>query len=270
MGSNLIASLRPLIHPMLVHFPIALLFASVALDWLGYWLRRPGFTRAGFYTLALGALSAGLAALAGPDHVVGEPAVSLLAWHQLFALLTVVLAVALVAIRFFAVDGLTGRGALGYLGATLVLLAVVSLTGYYGGEMTYHQGVGVTATVTGRSNVPYFSLLSTPPDVAAKPVIALLGFLGIVALALWLFAGERIAPAYYDVWRRRAQTVGVQATPLWTIRWRAPAPTANVANGHAGRPAASQRGTQNDARIEALQNRHDLGEQAPSLSRRPR
>src|SRR5579884_3512057 len=138
MGPSLINSLRPLVHPMLVHFPIALLFASVALDWVGYWLRRPGFTRAGFYTLALGALSAGLAALVGPDHVVGEPAQALLAWHQLFALLTVLLAVALVAVRFFAVDGLAGRSALGYLAATVALVAVVSLTGYYGGEMTYH------------------------------------------------------------------------------------------------------------------------------------
>ena len=34
--NTLVQQLRPLLHPMLVHFPIALLFASVALDWLGY------------------------------------------------------------------------------------------------------------------------------------------------------------------------------------------------------------------------------------------
>jgi uncharacterized membrane protein len=41
--NTLVQQLRPLLHPMLVHFPIALLFASVALDWLGYLsgARRP-------------------------------------------------------------------------------------------------------------------------------------------------------------------------------------------------------------------------------------
>ena len=34
--STLVQQLRPLLHPMLVPFPIALLFASVALDWPGY------------------------------------------------------------------------------------------------------------------------------------------------------------------------------------------------------------------------------------------
>lgn len=52
--STLIANLRPLLHPMLVHFPIALLFASVALDALGWLLRRPSLTRAGFFSLVLG------------------------------------------------------------------------------------------------------------------------------------------------------------------------------------------------------------------------
>ena len=36
---SLVTNLRPLLHPMLVHFPIALIVASVALDWVGYWLR---------------------------------------------------------------------------------------------------------------------------------------------------------------------------------------------------------------------------------------
>ncbi len=265
MGS-LISSLRPLLHPMLVHFPIALLFASVALDWLGYWLRRPGFTRAGFYTLALGATSAGLAALAGPDQVDGQPAQTLLAWHQFFALLTIVLAVALVAIRFFVVDGLAGRAALGYLAATLVLLAAVSMTGYYGGEMTYHQGVGVTAAASGGSSAPYFALLSTPPQIAAKPYVALLGFLCIIALAVWLFAGRSIAPAYYQLWRSRAQTAGVQASPLWTLRRDFTSPAKRWldtirASGRAAGPGSNgQHGTQNDD--------FDYREQTPSFSER--
>lgn len=54
----------------------------------------------------------------------------------------VALAVMLVAVRFFTAGGLRGNSALLYLLATLALLASVSLTGYYGGEMTYHHAVG--------------------------------------------------------------------------------------------------------------------------------
>jgi uncharacterized membrane protein len=94
MLPQLIGQLRSLLHPMIVHFPIALLFASVALDWAGYWLKHPNLTRAGFYILVLGALGAGGAALTGPDHVTADASVmSLLADHQNFANLTVALAV---------------------------------------------------------------------------------------------------------------------------------------------------------------------------------
>ncbi len=59
MGGNLIAQLpgRAASHPR--PFSIALLFASVALDWLGYLFRSSGLSRAGFYTLTLGAAGAG-------------------------------------------------------------------------------------------------------------------------------------------------------------------------------------------------------------------
>ena len=138
----LIEQLRPLVHPMLVHFPIALLFGSVALDWLGYWLKHPNLTRAGFYTLVL---SAGVAALTGPDHATGDPSVpGLLAAHQYFATLTI--AVGLFAWRFLAARGVSGGWAVLNPVCTLALLVVVCLTGYYGGEMTYHHAVGVVAS----------------------------------------------------------------------------------------------------------------------------
>lgn len=226
MGSSIVSSLRPLVHPMLVHFPIALLFASVALDWFGYWLRRPGFTRAGFYTLALGAAGAGVAALAGPDHVSGDAAQVLLAWHQLFAALTVVLAVGLMAIRFFLVDGLAAGKALAYLAGTVALLAAVSMTGYYGGELTYHQGVGVSAASAGSGSgaAAAFLPLAMPPSVEAKPIVALIGLLCIIALAVWLGAGRSIAPAYYARWWKAVRRVGEQrvsghADLLWTLHW---------------------------------------------------
>jgi len=211
MPSGLIAELRPLLHPILVHFPIALLFASVALDLPGYLLRRPGLTRAGFYALVLGTLGAGVAALAGPDHVPPEAA-GLLASHEAFALVTVVLAVALVAVRFVATDGLRGLWALGYLACALVLLAAVGLTGYYGGEMTYHQGVGVTAASGALRPLASAAALAGGDEggaVSTKPITALLGLLSVAGLAVWLLAGRNLAPNYFIRWWRAARRVGM-------------------------------------------------------------
>jgi uncharacterized membrane protein len=149
MLTNLASDLRPLVHPIMVHVPIALLFASVGLDWAGFWLRYVNLTRAGFYLLVLGAAGAGVAALSGPDHAGGDAAViALLVSHQSFALVTVALAVSLTGVRFLAAEGIQGRWALIYLACTLALLSTLALTGYYGGELTYHQGVGVTTAVT--------------------------------------------------------------------------------------------------------------------------
>lgn len=215
----LVEQLRPLIHPMLVHFPIALLFASVALDWIGYWLKHPNLTRAGFYTLVLGTFAAGIAALSGPDHATGDPSVpALLAAHQTWANVTVGLAVVMVAARFISARGLNGGGALLYLGATLALLGAVSLTGYCGGEMTYHHAVGVTV-----SNVPVAtvssSAASVSPLISAKPFVALVGMLSILGFCVWMALGRRLVLAYYAVWWRAVrQELANAGAPLWTLQ----------------------------------------------------
>lgn len=215
MGGNLIASWRPLLHPMVVHFPIALVYASVALDWIGYLFNLPGLTRAGFYTLVLGAAGSGVAALTGPDHAGGDATVqSLLLSHQSFALITVALAVGLLLIRFFAADGLAGAGAAVYLMASLGLLAAVTLTGYFGGELIYHHGIGVVTNgpVAGGGG-PEGTLLPV------KPLVALLGLLTVAAMGAWIFFGNTLAPAAYGVWRQglRQEREGTHPR-LWTLR----------------------------------------------------
>lgn len=214
MLSQLISQLRPLLHPMLVHFPIALLFASVALDWAGYWIKHPNLTRAGFYVLMLGALGAGVAALTGPDHVTGDASVmSLLADHQNFASLTVALAVSMTAVRFLTVGGIRGSWALLYLLFTLLLLVTVTLAGYYGGELTYHHGVAVTVLPV-RASAP-----AVRPLVPAHPFVALLGFLSLVGLFAWFIFGRSIVPTYYASWWNAVrQEYGNAGAPLWTLQ----------------------------------------------------
>jgi uncharacterized membrane protein len=217
---NLITQLRGVLHPILVHFPIALLYASVALDWVGYLFRASGISRAGFYTLALGAAGAGVAALSGPDHATGDATVgSLLTLHESFALITVALSVSLLLVRYMAADGIVGGWSLLYLAFTLALLAVVSLTGYFGGELTYHQGVGVV--VGGTQLVPDGTYGAQVP---VKPMTALIGLLAIAVLGGWFFAGRQLAAAYYQRWMGAVRTLfgsprGETASRLWTV-WR--------------------------------------------------
>jgi uncharacterized membrane protein len=199
-------------------FPHCLIFASVGLDWVGYWLRLANLTRAGFFLLVLGAAGAGVSALSGPDHATGDKSVTnLLVLHQSFALVTVALAVGLFLVRFFAVDGIGGRWALVYLAATLALPATLSLTGYYGGELTYHHAVGVTTSAVQSSSIGGSEGGALVP---VKPMVALIGLITVGMPARWLMAGKSLAAAYYAQWQTalRTELAGAKGS-LWSL-WR--------------------------------------------------
>jgi hypothetical protein len=103
------------------------------------------------------------------------------------------------------------------------------MTGYYGGEMTYHHAVGVTGAVASGAG----SMADVRPLIPAKPFVALLGFLSVVGLGAWLALGRQIAPAYFPRWWQAVRQELVNANArLWTLR-----------RGAATRPAESQRAT---------------------------
>lgn len=214
MLTTLVDDLRANAHLMLVHFPIALLFTAAALDWAGYWLRRPVITRFGFYLLALGAVGAIAAALFGPEPDPDVP-LALFAWHTLFALTTVVVALGLVAARFITTDGLRGRAAIGYLGGTVALLASVSATGYFGGLV-----------LDPPAQLP--STYLAPPLLPAKLLIALLLLLGAAAATLWLSAGRRIAPDFYVSWSRAALRAVKERGVMWTLQRTSAQPSTTI------------------------------------------
>ena len=53
------------LHPMIVHFPIALLIVGFLADAIGLFTKREFFTKAGFYLLILGTLGVVAAYLTG-------------------------------------------------------------------------------------------------------------------------------------------------------------------------------------------------------------
>jgi hypothetical protein len=89
----------------------------------------------------------------------------------------------------------------------------VTLAGYYGGELTYQDGVGVTI-VNVTTSAP-----AVRPLVPAHPFVALLGFLSAVGLVVWLTLGRNIVPEYYASWwnavRQEWRNAGA---PLWTLQ----------------------------------------------------
>ncbi len=144
------------IHPMILHFPIALLYIAVPLEFLALRWRKEGFLpRAAFWTVTLSCVAIIVTMTAGfiseqSVHWTATTSV-ILERHQTLAILTGLCAgaawLAHMAGRFPKGQrwGLWGRGQGGLISALFVLAAAVfvTLTGRLGGEMVYHYGVGV-------------------------------------------------------------------------------------------------------------------------------
>lgn len=173
-------AIRPVeLHPIIVHFPIALLILSVTFDFLGVFLRRWGLTDAATWLLLFGTPSAGMALLSGwvSEHYVTVGAAGdILHLHKVVAVLTTVLFSLLLFVRLVwlaprgfallhrvaALRPLTASadGALRmiapklyepplpvaavilYLALSVVAVGLLGLTGYLGGALVYDHGVG--------------------------------------------------------------------------------------------------------------------------------
>lgn len=146
------------LHPMLVHFPIALFLAGVAVDAAGWALRRESWKNAGLVLVVLGALAAVPAAasgLAAEERVEtqlepvpgGEVA---LERHEELAILTTGVLLGAAVLRLLLGLGWTRRRAsraaavLGvYLVAAALGVGMLALAGSQGGELVYRYGAGV-------------------------------------------------------------------------------------------------------------------------------
>ncbi len=139
----------PPIHPILVHFPIALLTLAAILEAAALLLRREELSRAGWWAQLVGTLAAGFAVVTGiaagdiPHISVG--AAEALDTHQELAFLASGAFAALLLWRIAARTLIPGPRRwiyVGLLGLGAVLILVV---GWFGGELFFHYGVGVGA-----------------------------------------------------------------------------------------------------------------------------
>ncbi len=174
------------LHPIVVHFPIALLIVSVACDIAAVLLRRAGLTTTATWTLILGVPGAGAALLSGwiSEHDVSAAlAGSILHLHKVCAVLTTLLFGTLLAVRLIwllprvlcwlasaspvpvpavAVAGERLQMAVPllyarplprtvvalYLALSVGGLVLLAVTGYLGGSLVYDHGVGLPPPAT--------------------------------------------------------------------------------------------------------------------------
>ncbi|HET6892917.1 MAG TPA: DUF2231 domain-containing protein [Pyrinomonadaceae bacterium] len=157
-------------HPIFVHYTIALTSASLMFDALGFFLNKPSLTAAGGWTLVgstamtLMTISTGLSSSTRAPVEEGE-ARSFLRAHMALGLIFFGL---LVAITFWRLSlWQSGRGVSWlYLIALAIVSLVMTVQGYLGGELVYRYGVEVEQAYR---ELPERDAKSEPPRVAASP-----------------------------------------------------------------------------------------------------
>jgi len=135
------------IHPIVVHFPIALLCASVAFDALASRWPTGGLRETSLYTLLAGVMAAGLAVVTGGMEEdlakrAGAPE-SVLELHEGLGQVTLVIFVVLLGLRLAMQWGWLKEIRSLTLGLGAIGIVILGLTGYWGGELVYVYGIGV-------------------------------------------------------------------------------------------------------------------------------
>jgi uncharacterized membrane protein len=157
-------------HPIFVHFTIALTSTSLVFDALGFLLNKTSLTNAGGWTLLGSALitlmtiSTGLTSSTRAPIEEGE-ARSFLRAHMALGLVFFGL---LVAITFWRLSiWQNGRGVSWlYLISLAAVSLVMTMQGYLGGELVYRYGVEVEQA---HRELPGREAQSAPPRMAATP-----------------------------------------------------------------------------------------------------
>lgn len=131
------------LHPMLVHFPIALILIGFVADFIYFFYKKEaGLSMVGFYLLIIGTLSALIALLSGAlftSEMTGA-AGDVKETHELFAWITVINLLLYSAYRIYIkVKGretnTINRLSFAWYGLAAVF---VSITGFFGGTLVYN------------------------------------------------------------------------------------------------------------------------------------
>ncbi len=146
------------IHPMVVHFPIALLTTFLLLEILSQILKIESLKTGASWMLYMGTLGAFAAVLAGfraaatIEHA--DEVHTIMQTHEYLALVVLLLAIILSIWRILFKDKSKGIIWLIYLALAFLMVGVLSFTADYGGLMVYTHGVGIKAKEIPTEGVP--------------------------------------------------------------------------------------------------------------------
>jgi uncharacterized membrane protein len=140
------------LHPMAVHFAIALFAIAIVLDFVALVSRNERFHWAAWVNLGLAAVATIAAVFAGvtaelslrPTHATHAT----LDLHKLFGFSALGIVLVLTGWRYVLRGHYPARAAVLYAALSLSGLIAIGGTGYYGGELVYDHGAGVRALDT--------------------------------------------------------------------------------------------------------------------------
>ncbi len=133
------------VHPMFVHFPIALLIAAFIFQLIGVIAKKEIFQRTAFHIFILAAVLAPLTVLTGlgeaREHNILSHPVAL--QHMSFALTAVGLTLAVLGFDLWGRKNQIKNLQAIFLVCLFVIACLVSWTAYLGGKLVYTYSVGI-------------------------------------------------------------------------------------------------------------------------------
>lgn len=140
------------LHPMIVHFPIAVIMIGFIADFLSLFLSKgKQLSKTGFYLEILGMLAAIAAFVTGYLGILqkGDEAEMLRESHELFATFTLISIILATFFRFLLVYHKKEESPLKYvaLGLFFFSFIFVIITGYLGGTLVYNYMLGLNESV---------------------------------------------------------------------------------------------------------------------------
>lgn len=136
------------LHPMLVHFPIALFTTSVLFEVIGIWWNREGLRDGALWLLGLGLIGGVAAAIAGgmAEEAAEKAGIaeSLIENHETMALITLGIFGVLFLWKAFLRNRLANHAVAAYFFIAVIGLGTLAVTGHLGGDLVYEHGAGVS------------------------------------------------------------------------------------------------------------------------------
>jgi uncharacterized membrane protein len=146
------------VHPLFVHFPIALLSAFIVMEILGVVFRRDQLRTAATWMLYLGTLGAAAAVIAGFIGAAkvphSEEVHKILKWHELLGSTVLALAVFLSAWRTIAGAGFSAVAQAVHILIGIIMVTVMTFGADLGGLMVYKYGVATEVAEVEEGEAP--------------------------------------------------------------------------------------------------------------------